>query len=98
MKKTITICDVCEENEVDKRSKKCQICGGDVCDDCMESLTFSSMHSEEYFEIEMCGNCNEHMSKLPKKDMKEIAGKVFDILEPFLKSAIVMEGLKTKSK
>jgi hypothetical protein len=104
VRKEVTLCDNCK----DKVSKeKCEICGKDICERCLNALTFESGTSGSsgisWFEIPICNECVEQHKQIKMENGdRESFRRVFidvpeelrKIMVDFIKNTIMLNQLK----
>ncbi len=101
MKKEIIICDLCSkdaervENFVEA-TKKCELCGKDVCEDC--SFNFEIGNEDggiEILSLRCCENCEGEI-QLDKKEDKKVIKEVRGILLNHIKKRVLAKKSKIK--
>ena len=103
MKKTITICDICED-EIQDKIYICEICKSEICESCFTYLELNTKDEtfdcslEIFRPILICENCNLKVGTWCKgffkdEDAKLQLNAVRDKLKTFLTKSIMLNKL-----
>ena len=103
MKKTITICDICQD-EIQDKIYICEICKREICESCFSYLELNTQDENFSYSIEIlkpiliCEKCNEKVESWCKgffkdEDAKLQLNAVRDKLKTFLTKSIMLNKL-----
>lgn len=102
---TLTICDICEEQlEKNEKSKICNLCGKEVCENCHQEL-FDEEELSHSLNLVVCEKCFDENSDVAdevikffrKKEVKAKFKLMREDLKEYLKQVIMLRNLGDKN-